>query len=96
MNKNSSIAVMGGGIVVVIVIAAAAFMLFGTSNDQEIVKSLVDDTNENKTILDNDKPRVLASFYPYYEFTRNVAGDSAIVEQYLPLNKVHHPLQLVT
>ena len=85
MNKNSSIAVMGGGIVVVIVIAAAAFMLFGTSNDQEIVKGLVDDTNENKaTLLDNDKPRVLASFYPYYEFTRNVAGDSAIVEQYLP------------
>ena len=82
MNKNSSI-VMGGGIVVVV--AAAAFMLFGASNDQEIVKSLVDDTNENKvTLLDDNKTRVLASFYPYYEFTRNVAGDSAIVEQYLP------------
>ena len=31
-----------------------------------------------------EKTRVFASFYPYYEFTRNVAGDYAIVEQYLP------------
>ena len=31
-----------------------------------------------------DKIRVFASFFPYYEFTKNVAGDRAIVEQYLP------------
>lgn len=27
---------------------------------------------------------MLASFFPYYEFTRNIAGDSATVEQYMP------------
>ena len=34
--------------------------------------------------IPSDKIRVLASFFPYYEFTRNVAGDRAIVDQYLP------------
>ena len=34
--------------------------------------------------LTRKKIKVLATFYPYYEFTRNVAGDSAIVEQYMP------------
>ena len=34
--------------------------------------------------IPSDKIRVLASFFPYYEFTRNVAGDRAIVGQYLP------------
>ena len=29
------------------------------------------------------KITVFASFYPYYEFTKNVAGDSAVVEQFI-------------
>ena len=33
---------------------------------------------------ESEKIRVFASFFPYYEFARNVAGDRAIVEQYLP------------
>ena len=85
MNK-SSIAAIGGGIAAVAIsIAVAAFMFSGMSNDQEPMDSLVDDASENNvTLQDDEKTRVLASFYPYYEFTRNVAGDTAIVEQYLP------------
>ena len=33
---------------------------------------------------------VQASFYPYYEFTRNVAGSAATVEQFLPLGVEAH------
>ena len=33
---------------------------------------------------------IQASFYPYYEFTRNVAGSAAIVEQFLPLGTEAH------
>ncbi|WP_316505494.1 metal ABC transporter solute-binding protein, Zn/Mn family [Nitrosopumilus sp.] len=86
MNKKSSVVAIGGGVVaVVIAVAVASFMFSGISNEQEQMDSLVDDANENNvTVQDDDKTRVLASFYPYYEFARNVAGDSATVEQYLP------------
>ena len=33
---------------------------------------------------------VQASFYPYYDFTRNVAGSAATVEQFLPLGVEAH------
>ena len=85
MNKKSSGIAIGGVAVVVISVALAAFIFSGGPNEQEQMGSLVDDTDKNNaTLQDVDKIRVLASFYPYYEFTRNVAGDSAIVEQYLP------------
>ena len=85
MNKNSSIAVIGGGVAaVVIAVAVAVFMFSGVTNEQEPVESLVDETNENNIALQDTKIKVQTSFYPYYEFTRNVAGDSATVEQYMP------------
>ena len=85
MNKKSSIAAIGGGIAaVVIAVAVAAFMFSGISENSDSVNSLVDETSENNVNLQESKIRVLASFYPYYEFTRNVAGDSATVEQFLP------------
>ena len=84
--NSSSVAVIGGGVaIVVIAIAVAAFMFTGMSDDQKSVDNLVDDTAEsNVTLQTEEKTRVFASFYPYYEFTRNVAGDAAIVEQYMP------------
>ena len=84
MNKKSS-GIAIGVTVVVIVVVIAAFMSSGMPNEQEPMGSLVDDADKNNvTLQEDDKIRVLASFYPYYEFTKNVAGDSAIVEQYLP------------
>ena len=83
MNKKSSGIAIGG--VVSAIVIAVALMLSGMPNEQEQMGSLVDDADKNNvTLQDDDKTRVLASFYPYYEFTRNVAGDSAVVEQYLP------------
>lgn len=38
----------------------------------------------------NQKIRIFASFYPYYEFTKNVAGDRAEVKQYLPTGVEAH------
>lgn len=86
MNKKSLVVAIGGGAATVIIaVAVTAFMFSGMSNEQEPMDSLVDDASENNgTLQDDNKTRVLASFYPYYEFTRNVAGDSATVEQYLP------------
>ena len=85
MNKNSSIAVIGGGVAaVVIAVAIAAFTFSGVTNEQEPVESLVDETNENNIALQDTRIKVQTSFYPYYEFARNVAGDSATVEQYMP------------
>ena len=84
MNKKSSGIVIGGGIAAV-VISVALLMFSEMPNEQESMNSLVDDAGKNDVALqDDDKTKVLSSFYPYYEFTRNVAGDSAIVEQYLP------------
>ena len=83
MNKKSSGIAIGGGIAVA-VIAIAVFMFSGMSNEQEPMGNLVDDADKNNVTVQDDKIKVLASFYPYYEFTRNVAGDFAIVEQYLP------------
>lgn len=38
----------------------------------------------------DDRITVFASFYPYYEFARNVAGDSARVVQFLPAGVEAH------
>ena len=85
MSKNSSIAAIGGGVAaVVIAIVVAVTMFSGTSENPEPVNNLVEQTNEEIIESQDTKIKVFASFYPYYEFTRNVAGDAAIVEQYMP------------
>ena len=85
MNKSSIVAIGGGIAAVVIAVAVAAFMFSGMLNEQQPIGSLADDANENNvTLQDSEKTKVLASFFPYYEFARNVAGDSATVEQYMP------------
>ena len=42
-------------------------------------------TENNVVLQEDEKITVYASFYPYYEFARNVAGDSAIVKQYIAI-----------
>ena len=37
-----------------------------------------------------DELRIQTTFFPYYEFTRNVAGDVALTEQFLPVNANPH------
>ncbi len=84
MNKTSSAAIIGGGVAAVIAIVFAVVMFSGMSESQEPIDNLVEENNENNVVTQESKIRVLATFYPYYEFARNVAGDSATVEQYMP------------
>jgi len=79
MLKRTSYAIIGGAIASVIIFAA----VFGissvtTSNDLSSIQP------QEKKIL------VFASFYPYYEFSRNVGGDYATVKQYLPTGVEPH------
>lgn len=73
MAKNFKFGIIGGGIA--IVITAIALVVLSSDSEPE---SVVD-----KTIQD-EKITVFASFYPYYEFTKNVVGGKADVKQYLP------------
>ena len=73
--KSSSIIAIGGGIAAVIAVAVIMTGMSGVSGNPEISESAP---------IQNNKIKVLASFYPYYEFTKNVAGDAATVVQYMP------------
>lgn len=46
--------------------------------------------NMQEELPTDEKIKVIASFYPYYEFTRNVAGENADVIQYLPMGAAPH------
>ncbi|WP_299290446.1 zinc ABC transporter substrate-binding protein [Nitrosopumilus sp.] len=85
MSKNSSIYAIGGGVAAVaIAVIIAVTMYSGESENSQTMNDLVDQTNQEITNVQDTKIIAYASFYPYYEFTRNVAGDVAIVEQFMP------------
>ena len=81
--KSSSIIAIGGGIAAAIIIAVAMAMP-GISDNPEPSENFMGEQIETSESLQENKIQVLASFYPYYEFTKNVAGDSATVTQYMP------------
>ncbi|WP_299291702.1 zinc ABC transporter substrate-binding protein [Nitrosopumilus sp.] len=82
--KGSSIAAIGGGIAAAIVIAVVLTMSGGISESPQVSENFMGETTETSVTEQVEKIQVLASFYPYYEFTKNVAGDSATVSQYMP------------
>jgi zinc transport system substrate-binding protein len=82
MSKNTSIAAIGGGIAAAII--AIAVVMSGVSDSPQPSENFVGETTETSVQVQSEKIQVLATFYPYYEFTRNVAGDSATVIQYMP------------
>jgi len=82
MNKNISY-VIGGSAAVAIMIAVVSVMSL-TENDIDA------NTSQAGNVIQKDKLAVYASFYPYYEFTKNVAGDRAVVKQYLPSGIAAH------
>ena len=84
MSNNSLIFGIGGGIAAVVIAIVAVTMFSGVTENPEPVNNLVGETTEEIVDIQETKIKVFASFYPYYEFTRNVAGDAAIVEQYMP------------
>ncbi|PHY09811.1 MAG: zinc ABC transporter substrate-binding protein [Nitrosarchaeum sp.] len=77
MKKNLTYAVSGG---IILSAIAISFMLL----------SIQTSDNSVPVQIQEEKIKVFASFYPYYEFTRNVAGEYAIVKQYLPTGVEPH------
>ena len=80
--KNSVIASIGIGVAVAVI---AGIIIAGGFDS-----TMPTNTPQPTVIDDTDKIKVFASFFPYYEFTKNVAGDHAIVEQYLPFGVGAH------
>ena len=76
MNKNSSIAIVAG-IAIAIAVIGSVFAFSGISNDATPLPAPVDVPQEEKLTI-------ITSFYPYHEFTKNVAGDFAEVKQFMP------------
>ena len=81
--KSSSIVAIGGGIAAAIAIAVVLTMS-GVSDTPQVSENFMGEPTETNVTVESEKIQVLASFYPYYEFTKNVAGDVAIVNQYMP------------
>ena len=81
--KSSSIIAIGGGIAAAIIIGIALTMS-GVSDSPQTSENFMGEPIETSAPVQSEKIQVLATFYPYYEFARNVAGDSATVTQYMP------------
>lgn len=81
MKKNISY-VIGGSATAALVIAVISIMSL-TGND-------IQTNTQTDDVIQQDKITVYASFYPYYEFTKNIAGDKANVQQYIPTGVEAH------
>ena len=79
MNKNSSIAIVAG-IAIAIAVIGSVLAFSGTSNDSTPMES----PEQANLVPQAEKITILTSFYPYHEFTKNVAGDFAEVKQFMP------------
>ena len=86
MNKNSSIAIVAG-VAIAIGVIASVFAFSGISNDA--VPLPADDAG-NQFVPQEEKITILTSFYPYHEFTKNIAGDFAEVKQFMPTGVEAH------
>ena len=79
MNKNSSIAIVAG-VAIAIAVIASVLAFSGISNDSTPMES----PEQANLVPQAEKITILTSFYPYHEFTKNVAGDFANVKQFMP------------
>ena len=77
VDKDSSIAIKGMVVLIILGVLLAGVTLI----NQELTQK----PNVQKQVQPEPSSiTVYASFFPYYEFTRNVAGEYAEVRQYLP------------
>ena len=77
MKSNQKIGIIGGAIAAVIIIAV-------------IITSANVSQQTNSPSVISTKLKVMASFFPMYEFTRNVAGDKANVSVFIPIGEEPH------
>ncbi|MGI0026266.1 MAG: metal ABC transporter solute-binding protein, Zn/Mn family [Nitrosopumilaceae archaeon] len=78
MKSNQKIGIIGGVITAAIIIAV---VMASTNVSQQ--------TN-SPSVTSTTKLKVIASFFPMYEFTRNVAGDKADVSVFIPIGEEPH------
>ncbi len=83
MNKNSSIAIIAG-VAIAVAVIASVFAFSGISNDTAPSPATSDEVVQTPLVPQEEKITVLTSFYPYHEFTKNIAGDFAEVKQFMP------------
>jgi zinc transport system substrate-binding protein len=75
-----------GGIVALVIIT-----IFVVSMNSNIFEQTKISQNSIQNISNtNSKFKVIASFFPMYEFTRNVAGDKADVSVFIPIGEEPH------
>ena len=89
MNKNSSIAIVAG-VAIAVAVIASVFAFSGISNDTAPLPAASDEVTQAPLVPQEEKITVLTSFYPYHEFTKNVAGDFAEVKQFMPAGVEAH------
>ena len=53
-------------------------------------KETASSNQENKGVEDNEKLHIVTTFYPMYEFTKNIVKDKAEVELLIPANMEPH------
>ena len=88
MSKNSSIAIVAG-IAIAVAVIASVFAFSGISNDAAPLPAS-NEVTQTPLVPQEEKITVLTSFYPYHEFTKNVAGDFAEVKQFMPAGVEAH------
>ena len=89
MKKNSSIAIVAG-VAIAVAVIASVFAFSGISNDTAPLPAASDEVTKAPLVPQEEKITVLTSFYPYHEFTKNVAGDFAEVKQFMPAGVEAH------
>ncbi|HJT10544.1 MAG TPA: zinc ABC transporter substrate-binding protein, partial [Candidatus Nitrosotalea sp.] len=84
MSSGKKAAAIGGGIVIIIIIAVAIM------SSNVFVQNNIQTNLANNNANTSKKIQVIASFFPMYEFTRNVAGDRADVSVFIPIGTEPH------
>lgn len=78
MRSNQKIGIIGGAIAVAIIIAVI------------ITSANISQQTNSPSTTSTTKLKVIASFFPMYEFARNVAGDKADVSVFIPIGEEPH------
>src|SRR5215467_12218303 len=85
MKLGQKIAIASGGIVTAII------ALIGMSNTDLLEQKIFSNSeNSNNTIIPSTKMKIAASFFPLYDFARNIGGNRSDVYSFLPIGQEPH------
>ena len=84
MNAGKRLSIISG------IIATVVIALFAVSTNTNISEQSKTTQNPIQNTTGATKLKVAASFFPLYEFTRNVGGDKAQVYSFLPIGNEPH------